>query len=156
MSTDTIDESTAVAEARAWLRERVDHGERCPVCTQLAKVYRRSITSRSARSLIALYRAVGRDWGHLPTILRDKQADEAKMAYWGLIEEERVRRPDGGRAGWWRVTAAGQEWLQGHSTVPKYARIYDGRCLGLEGPETTIHEALGTRFNLAELMAGAN
>lgn len=76
------------------------------------------------------------------------------MVHWGLIEEEPIVRPDGGRAGWWRITPFGQQFVLGNSTVPKYARLYDGRCLGLEGVPVTIRDCLGTKFNYADLMAG--
>jgi hypothetical protein len=143
-------------EARAWLRDRVDEGERCPCCTQRAQVYRRKITSASAWALVKLYRERGLDWGHLPTILGRKQADEAKMVHWGLIEQAPMTRDDGSnRAGWWRVTPLGEAFVLGDVAVPKYARIYDSRCLGLDDSETvTIEDALGERFRYDDLMAG--
>ena len=91
---------------------------------------------------------------HLPTVLGRKQADEAKLRYWGLIEEELKLREDGGRAGWWRVTDAGALWARGLSAVPRYAVIFDSKLLRLEGPPLTIVEALGNRFNYRDLMDG--
>jgi len=151
--TTALPSDTPLGEARAWLRQRVDKGEHCPCCTQFAKVYRRPITSASARSLVLLWRAAQHNYAHLPTVLKHTHADEAKLAYWGLMEEEAVVRPDGGRAGWWRVTDLGERWIYQTVTVPKYARIYDGRCLGLSGDPVTIIDALGTRFDLRVLMS---
>jgi hypothetical protein len=38
--------------------------------------------------------------------------------------------------------------------VPKYVKLYNGRCLGVEGNPITIQQALGKKFRYAELMAG--
>lgn len=72
----------------------------------------------------------------------------------GLIEEERVNRPDGGRAGYWRVTPLGERFVKQGVALPTYALIYDGRVLGLEGPPLYIHQTLSKKFNYNELMAG--
>jgi hypothetical protein len=155
-------DSMTLAEGRAILRELVNDGHKCPVCTQLAKVYRRKINSGMARSLIEMYR-VGREgdvagvqgWVHVPTQIGARSREEGKLAYWGLVEEEaEIKREDGGRAGYWRVTARGAQFVRNLIQVPKYARVYDGRCLGLTGPDVSIHDALGTKFNYDELMAG--
>lgn len=142
-----------LVDAQEWLRQRVEEGETCPCCTQFAKVYKRKITSTAAAGMIALYRSCGQNYGHIATIMNRQQGDETKLAYWELIEEERVFRPDGGRAGYWRVTDKGVVFLQNQITVPKYARVYDGRVLGLDGDEVGIIDCLGQKFNYRELMA---
>lgn len=150
-----MDKTTTIAEAQAYLRQHWDEGAECPCCTRRVQVYRRKLNSQMARALIALYRAHGLEWGHMREVLDHagiQRADEAKLAYWNLIAESVQHREDGGRPGLWRVTPKGKGWLLGHSTVPAYGLFYDGRCLGLEGPEITIAEALGTRFSLAELL----
>lgn len=147
-----------LSEVRAVLRTLVEEGHRCPCCTQLAKVYRRRINSSQARNLILTYRANGREFGYLQKVRRSANVngrdnrEESKLRYWGLIEEASTRRPDGGRAGWWRVTEKGEQWIHGRITVPKYARIYDTRCLQLLGDPVTIKDALGKRFDYNELM----
>lgn len=143
-------------EAKAWLRERVDEGERCPCCTQMAKVYRRTIHSTMARTLVVAHHQHGLDWFHLATLTATtgRGGEEGKLRYWGLIEEETGRRPDGGRSGWWRITPLGADFVLGRAKVQKYARIYDGRCLGLDGEEISIRDALGKKFNYDELMRG--
>jgi hypothetical protein len=41
------------------------------------------------------------------------------------------------------------------SKVPKYARIYNNRCLGLDhSKQVSIIDVLGTKFNYTELMEG--
>jgi hypothetical protein len=143
-----------LAEARDWLRERVDDGETCPCCGQFAKVYRRRIHATMARDLITFHKlSPDGEWVHVPTALVLRGGDFAKLAFWGLIEERGGERGDGSdRVGWWRTTRLGRSFVRGAVPVPKYARIYNGRCLGLAGEALYIREALGKRFDYAELM----
>lgn len=148
-----------LVEARDMLRGRADDGETCPCCTQNVKVYRRKLTSVAARAVLALWEESGRAYGHMGDIARKQLPDVAHQGgylvlghHWGLIEEERRVRPDGGRTGWWRVTALGELWLREQETVPKYARVYDGRCLGLHGDLVTVRDALGEGFDFGHLV----
>jgi hypothetical protein len=151
-----MDDSVSLGDARAWLRERVEEGAECPCCTQFAKVYKRSITSSQGRALVVQYRQFQREWAHLPELrmLQGPQHsnEEPKLRYWGLLEEESDRREDGGRAGWWRLTELGERFVHEEVRVPKYARVYDGRCLGLKGDPVDIKDVLRNRFDLGELM----
>jgi hypothetical protein len=151
----TVVPPVTLEEARDWLRARVEDGDYCPCCTQFAKVYKRKINSGMVRALINLYRAggPGRDFRHLPPI-DPSHGDAAKLVYWELIEEEPVVREDGGRAGWWRVTPLGEDFLRGWIKVIKYARVYDSRLLGFTGGKVDVRDALGTKFKLDDLMEG--
>jgi hypothetical protein len=143
-------------EARDLLRERVGDGETCPCCAQFAKVYRRKISGTMARRLRDFRTAVpAGEFGHLPTVLgRGSDGEFAKLRYWGLIaEERRLRRDDGGRAGFWKVTQLGEDFIAGRITVPMYAHVYDGRRLSLSGKEVSFVETLGEPFDYSELMA---
>jgi hypothetical protein len=146
-----------LGEVRDWLRVRIEKGIHCPACEQYAKVYRRQIYAGMVRSLILMYREG--DFGrrlyvHVPSLDPARGGDVAKLQFWGLIEEEKVARVDGGRSGYWRVTARGESWIERKTAVPKYARIYDGRMLSLTGPLVTIDDALGEHFRLDDLMEG--
>jgi hypothetical protein len=141
-------------EARELLRKlAVKGGHPCPVCTQLAKVYKRTINAGMARSMIVMWKVAGTDFQHVPTTVGGKSREEGKLRYWGLVEEELATRADGGRAGYWRLTDLGADFVHGRVRVPKYARVYDERCLNLTGPPVSIKDALGKKFNYAELMA---
>lgn len=141
-----------LGEARDLLRSLVSEGAHCPLCTQSAKIYSRSIGSTVARSLIRLYQAGGMRFQHLPTVVGRSSSEESKLRYWGLLEEERARRPDGGRSGWWRVTPLGEQFVLGKTTVPKYAYVYANKCIRLDGEQVSIRACLGKRFSYAELM----
>lgn len=145
--------SATLAQVRAWLRVRAKDGVQCPACSQHVKIYRRKLNSGMARSLIAMYRSSGLEPMHVPTAIGARSREEGKLAYWGLVKEVAVLRPDGGRAGYWHVTEAGERFVQGKITVPKYALVYNGGRLGLEGEPVTIQDVLGDRFNYAELMS---
>jgi hypothetical protein len=149
----------ALVEARELLRGLADDGSTCPCCTQRVKVYRRNLTSVAARAVLALYEECGRGWGHMGDVARKRLADVAHQGgylvlaqHWGLIEEDTRKRSDGGRQGWWRVTALGELWLRGEEPVPKYARVYNGRCLGLHGDLVTVRDALGEGFDFGHLV----
>lgn len=147
-----------LGEARRWLRQEAqDKGGTCPCCTQRAQIYRRTIHSGMARALVVMCREHGMDWQDKTSTLRGYGAaarDESLLRFWGLLEEDVRTREDGGHAGWWRVTDAGRRFVHGRILVPKYALVYDGRCLGSDGPHVSIVQCLGKRFNLSRLMAG--
>lgn len=146
---------TSVEDAQDWLRANLDEGARCPVCTQFARVYRRKITSPMARGLIKQFRLVGEEYAHSATLVASETHEFSQLAWWGLIEEMPERREDGGRAGWWRITPRGRWFVLNSGSLPKYACIYDGRVLRLdEDEEASIVDALGTKFDYRELMAG--
>jgi len=155
--TNFVDTDT-LGDARAWLRGSLDRGERCPCCTQRAQVYRRAITSAMARALIHSFRIAGvNNSFHMPSVLTDRLSyggDAAKLAYWDLIIEDHTPREDGGRAGWWKVTNTGMLYATNRITLPKYARVFDGRCLGYEGDHVSILQSLGKQFNLIALLEG--
>ena len=141
-----------LGEARAMLRELVDEGHDCPCCGQLAKVYERKINSTMARALITLYTHGGADgFRHCPSLPGDTH-EISQFAWWGLVTDKDARREDGGRAGYWRLTDKGTAFVTGALAVPKVARVYDHRCLGLAGPEVAITDCLGDRFDYRELM----
>lgn len=150
----SLPDSTPLGVARDWTRKHAEDGVACPVCTQRVQVYKRKLNSGMARSLIAMYAIGGTDWVHVPTAIGARSREEGKLAYWGLVEESLTPRDDGGRAGWWRVTTKGEAFVRMQLRVPSHARVYNGNVLGLMGTYVTIADALGTKFNYSELMAG--
>jgi hypothetical protein len=144
--------SAPLAQVRTWIALNRNEGVRCPACSQFAKVYRRKINSGMARSLIAMYRAGGTNFIHLATSIGSRSREEGKLRYWGLVEEQTDARPDGGRAGFWRITHTGELFVLGKLLMPQYAEVYNGECLGLGGDLVGIRQALGDGFDYSELM----
>lgn len=148
---------TSLADVQDWLRQRLDDGARCPACDQFAKVYRRNIYATLAKHLISMWTMGGphRRFLSLSQDLSQGGGDMGKMRYWGLVEEESTVLGENGRQGYWRLTTLGVDFVLGRVTLPKYAYIYDGVCLRLDGPQVAISDALGKKFNYAALMATA-
>ena len=149
--------SMTLNQAIAWVGKHSEAGCHCPCCGRMAKIYKRPINSTQARCLIAQYKLVGKDWAHLPTLRKlhgQSNREESKLRYWGLLEEEKARRPDGGRAGWWRITDLGEDFVLKRVKVHKYTRVYANVCLEELGPMVDITDSLGTHFNYNELMRG--
>lgn len=148
----TFAPTTQLHQLRTWLLGKAEEGATCPLCHQHVKIYKRKLNSGMARSLILMYRAGGLNYIHLPTTIGSRSREEGKLRYWGMVEEETTLRPDGGRAGYWRVTPVGELFIQGKMTVYSHARIYNGRCMGLVGEQVSIKDALGSKFSYDELM----
>jgi hypothetical protein len=155
------DEMT-LGEARDELRELVERGHECPCCRQFAKIYRRKLPVATCRVMIELYRLGAWDeYVYLLNVLDEMtgiahQGGYVTMAHWWrLMEQQPGEREDGSdHVGWWRLTPLGVQFVRGEATVPKYARLYDGRRMGLSGEPVTISDCLGHRFDYGELMAG--
>ena len=149
MSGETLD------EAKLRLQAGLDEGMTCPCCGQFAKRYRRKFNSGEARSLINIYKRgywSMLDWVYIPS-LSAKSREEGKIAYWGLLQESEDEREDGGRAGWWRVTPKGENFIINGLRIPKYVIVYNAACLGFDSNEmVTIKDCLGDKFDLRDLM----
>ncbi len=142
--------------SRLYLKDHADAGAICPCCGLLVRIYRRPIASPSAAMLILAATQYRDQLFHQPTLERlagFTAGDWAKLRYWGLIEESQVylgsNQP---RAGWWSVTARGWDFVHRRAHVQRYAVIFDSQLLRLEGPPTSIVDALGTRFNYGEVV----
>lgn len=147
-------------DAREILKHRASEGEKCPVCTRNVKVYRRALTSVAARAVAALYEEHRLTFGHMADVARKHLPDSASQGgylvlgqHWDLIESEPLVRGEVGRTGYWRVTDKGEAFLAMELSVPKYAHVFKGGCLALDGPLITFRDALGERFDFRALMA---
>lgn len=149
-------------EARAVIQRRRSEGLACPLCDQNVKVYRRKLGSATVRTMIVMMQHAGSGYVHVPDLLGRvapallSQGGYATMGHWwGLLEESPECREDGSKSsGKWRVTEKGVRFLHQQLRVPKYALLYNDECLGFDGPEIHIGEALGNKFDYAALMAG--
>jgi len=155
--------SETLEDAKAWLRARFEEGARCPCCDQFVKLYKRKLNSTMARALILVYHYFERpdadEWLHVPSYLNWTQAlgDAAKLHRWALIEPKGGIRDDGStKVGYYRITDLGRRFVRGEASVPKYVYLYNQKVVNRSDADTTrttITEALGDRFDYAELMS---
>lgn len=156
----------ALERARAFLRQhlKTPQGAHCVLCTQLAKVYYRSLGASMAYVLCLLDRETAPgEWVHVQNLLGKKQlpsavaasGDYAKLRYWGFIEAQDREREDGSsRNGFWRITDKGRSFARGETRTPSRAVVYADKFLRLDDKKTvSIREAFGKRFNYDDLMS---
>jgi hypothetical protein len=141
------------AARRELMAEGRWKGVVCPCCDQLAKVYARPLHSSMAAALIRIAQAP-EGWVVITEVLTHRQlGDAAKLVYWGMLEAREGEREDGSsRVGQYRVTERGRAFVACRLAVPKYAVVYAGEVLRLEGDEITVRDALGRRFSYEALM----
>lgn len=157
-------EGATLDEAKAFVQTNLRVGCHCPTCGQHAKLYKRPINSTMALALCLIYQHFKKHphhvWLHIAQFLiqvkRDSTiagGDVVKLRYWGLLERAVGERDDGSnRVGTYRITELGKNFVEGKIAVPKYVFLYNQRLFRLSEEMTTIHGALGTRFNYAQLM----
>lgn len=144
-------------EARRILADQLNEGLHCPCCGQYARIYKRKLNATMVKALSLIYKATapGLHFAHGPTVLRGSGVfggDLGKLAYFGLVEEEKSLREDGGRSGWWRVTPKGRAFLRGLTHVPKYVHVYNGTVHEFSGEPIGVHD-VAPRFDYRELMS---
>lgn len=143
-------------EAQQHANAHITEGSICMCCGQFVKQYRRRLSRPMAEALLALYKAGGTtEYVHSPTVLGANRGAEARLSYWRFIQELMVKRPDGGRRGYWKVTPRGEKFLNGNLQVPEFALVYNGEFQGLIGDPVDIKGAMKNGdFNLIEEMGG--
>lgn len=152
MSLADLPDHMTIGEARALLREHVEKGAKCPVCRRTAKINKQKCDSGMASTLLKMYRAgAADDFVKVPDLPGDTHKG-SQLAWWGLVEELKVKREDGGRAGWWKLTPFGARFAMREVSISKYAHVWDARVLKHSGPQQTIDDCLGDRFSWNELM----
>lgn len=150
---DIVREANRIRAMRKALVDKVDNGATCPCCGTWLYQYRRGLNSGMARSLIEMYRAGSTNFIQVADTIGNDRREEAKLRFWGLVENSGDRRDDGApKAGYWRVTALGEQFVLGAVKLPKYAVVVGNQLQTLEGPDISIQEALGNRFDYDELM----
>lgn len=138
-----------LGEIKKMMPDLVLIGGRCPCCTRMAKVYKRTIYRGMATSLITLYKESQKrflHWSKIKEFDGPLGGNFALLRYWDLVEE-------GAEGNSWRITQKGIDFVSGEIDLPKHALIYDGEFLGLDDTETIcINDAMGEDFDLTTLM----
>lgn len=157
---DKIDNNSTLAEVKAFLAKHYEKGCICSACGQNVKMYKKKIDSLMAVYLIKLYKLSNGSSGKYFHVENDLDVplkvggSWAKLRWWGLIEEQAKDELNttSRTSGYWKITERGIHYAKGEITLPKYVKLYNGKCRGSEGKKTTIQESLGDKFNYQELM----
>ena len=160
MAQQKITLTSTLQQVKDFLRGNYKDGCECPACGQHVKLYERKITSAMAYGLILLCKSGYRDFFHVEDYLKGTncpssiRGDISKLKYFGLIErEDKIRKDGSARAGYYRVTEKGINFVKNNTTVPKSVNLYNNKAYGFSEEHTNIQEALGQKFNYSELMA---
>ena len=150
-----------IEDAKEKFMLRIEDGAECPCCGQYAKLYKRPFGSAMARALVWLVREYERNdrWYNIhefPLIQgRRGGGDFAKLVHWGLIQERETEDDDTARraSGFWRPTGSGIQFAHRRLLVPKRVHLYNNQIRGWDSEYIDVSEALGKKFDYAELMA---
>ena len=152
---------SSLEDGRRWLREHWREGVKCPVCTQMVKLYSRKLYSSMAAALIHLYRNFDHNkYVHKSELVKAKKlattfggGDFAKLAYWGLIKEQEPSPGEDKRtSGWWIITDKGVQFVERKVKVKSHVLIFNSRFFGFEGRDVSIDDCLGEKWSYSELM----
>lgn len=156
-----IPDGALLVEAREHLLLQLDEGGSCPCCGQFAKRYWRGLNATMARGLLWLLKVSGKElrWVHInsegPSWLTSKGGTMALLAHWGLIEEQpKEERKESRTSAMWRPTVRGARFAKNRILVPSHVLLYNNRLEGCSEETVNIVEALGKKFDYAEIMAG--
>lgn len=128
----------------------------CPCCNRVVQFNKVIINQSMVLALIDIHKATihkGKDWVHVPTKLPHLQRMRSypKLAYWGLIES-RVRDDSGvRRAGQWRVTELGYDFLLSGGVVSKYVKIYNRMLAKQSGTKVTLAAVMGNKTETLQI-----
>lgn len=141
--------------------------QNCPCCGRLGKLYRRTLSSGMARTLLVIYRhaeATQPPGGWVAVselgdsgVLRSRE--HHRLRFWDLLEPhvDSHRTADANSRDMWRITEHGKAFARDEIRVPKAVYVYDNTPWRFdEDQRVSIREALGTKFNYAELLRGGD
>lgn len=154
-----IDDIGLSAARERMHRELREEGETiCPCCKQLRRTYHRTLHATMARQLILAYRlGAENDYIHTSQLVpkgATGSGDFTKARYWDLITPAEDD-PDEARhhpKGKWRLTSIGVDFVKNLRSIPRACTVLDDQVLAFDAELTNIAEALGTKFDFAELM----
>lgn len=150
-------------EAKNFLRENWKEGVKCPCCGRKVQLYKHSLTSGMARTLIYMNRITeienppGGFVKVQEVFAKRYGANATAMGYsllkwWGLLIMQDNDDPTRRGTGYWCITDKGKRFVHGDLTVPAQVFIYDNKRQGFSEEHVTIKEALGKHFDYLELM----
>lgn len=160
----------ALRDAKTHLDQNIREGVNCPCCGQFVKLYRRPINSSMAWTLVLIYRyykdRLLDEWLHVETYMKGLPGipaslvggDFSKLRYWGILEAkydtpETLDDPDTRRAGYYRITQKGIDFVLGKITVPRHVYLFNREVHGFSPELISIEDAFKDRYDYRRLMA---
>lgn len=134
-----------------------DKGYYCPHCGSYCKRYRRKLNANMAITMIAMYRKKKFGFIKVEEFMRvsgyTRSGDFPYLVHWGLLEKMDGKREDGSNHhGFYKLTDKGREFVMHRISVQQTMIIFNGTVEGFDGPEISIDQALGKKFNYREIM----
>ena len=131
----------------------------CPCCNQKVKASRRRISKSMGivLSLLGGHRDKNGDkYVHVNRLLRrkkvvDNDRDWSRLKHWGFIEER--MSTDGDGRGFWRITDAGIDFLDGKTTAAKVKYTYNK---GVVAIPVSVNPEVAVMININQVMASEN
>lgn len=152
----SFDLSATLREVKHYLKENWLQGAECPACNQFVKMYKHKINGIAVSDLIRLYKLTessDEQYHHISHFSRDRGGAFAKLVHWGLAESQINEDTSKRTSGMWAITEKGKRFVQCDIEVPQYAYLYNSECKAMSPNTVDVTEALGTKFDYAELMA---
>lgn len=151
---------TTVSIAKQFLKDNWVEGTTCLCCGQTVKLYKRSITSSMAYSLIKYSENQVGAYKHAQTYFHERGhmyaggGDFPKLRFWGLIEKRGDSKEDGNpNSGYYAITQKGLNFVNNDITVPKYMYIYLNKVRKQSEEQVNIVESLGNSFRYSDLVS---
>lgn len=130
-------------------------GQDCEGCGRFGRVHAWTVYGTLIKVLAELYRLGGTDdWVTVAEMRAAGRVTEfhtksiGRLRFWGLAEQRRGHRDDGGKDGAWRCTEKGRLYLQGVTRLPEKIWVFGAKCVDEEGPMLTVHDAWKGPFDL--------
>jgi len=132
---------------------RQDTKTDCPCCGRNVQRYRRHLHKEQADFMVELLRHGGdKRFIQSSTVMghdasTTKSSTDAAYLVWPGIELLEVEGK-----GHYRITGKGMRWLRGRLRVPAWFDTMLGTVIGTAPEKVTIHEVLGTKFNIHKVL----
>jgi hypothetical protein len=150
-----------LAEAQEEVRKGALGGTTCGCCGGHVRVYRRRLNAGMAYAVARLAveeRATGRQGHHLRQLLLRHgyhTGDYCYLVHWKVLSRQKLGSVEEYATGHFRLTARGMAFARGEVALPAEVLLFGKQVLGFSRQKLTLHEALGQRFKLEELLGGA-
>lgn len=127
----------------------------CSCCGGAVGLYSRSLNASMAASLVWLVKHGGGGWMDIPKnapryVLANREYP--KLVYWGMIESQPNTDPSKKGSGQWKVTQRGIDFANQRIRAPKHLWVYQNLVYARSRDDVSVVDALGTKFDYAELM----